>query len=259
MFEFDSSSEIKGHDQTATADKHLAKPSIYLNVCKSDKVKGPLDRDREYADPQDDKTWAILPVSYAKESETDDMIVYDAHVNSDIIDKGIKDKRVMNSVLLVILKRFEQLMINKYRLDIKNVHILSDKKYKSGDFNKVKPSLHLLMPDCDPKMHKEYRERVKLLEQPTVKMPTRVPTQEEDKDENLSAEDLLKKLNMPSQTSSSSTKPKVVEVTDSLPSKSAYSSTASKPQAKPVKKGETQIKETVIKSIEDYNAEEERK
>ena len=85
-------------------------------------------------------------------------------------------------------------------------------------------------------------------------MPTRIP-QEESIDENLSAEDLLKKLNLPSQPKNSSTKPKIIEVTKKpIPtSKNALD----KPQS--MKKGETIIKETVIKSIDEYNEEEERK
>lgn len=91
-----------------------------------------------------------------------------------------------------------------------------------------------------------------------------VPVPEED--DNLSAEDLLKKLNLPSASASSSSKPKIVEVTNAK----VKPPQVIKPVVKPVKQGETSIsmdesftpskpKETVVKSIAEYNAEQERK
>jgi hypothetical protein len=110
-------------------------------------------------------------------------------------------------------------------------------------------------------------------------MPSMVPEPEDD--DNLSAEDLLKKLNLPSSSTSSSSKPKIVEVTNTK----VKNPQVIKPVVKPVKHGETTIsmdpnftpsklkndyssldttsksqsKQTVIKSIDEYNAEQERK
>jgi hypothetical protein len=141
-------------------------------------------------------------------------------------------------------------MANKYKMDIKNVHVLSQTKYRSSDVNKTKPDLHLLMPDCDPKIHDEYVKTIKEFQKPEVKIQAQ---QEEDKEENLTAEDLLKKLGMAGKPSSK--KPKIVEVTTPLPK----SSTPVDKPSKPVPKGETIIKETVVKSIDEYNQSEQLK
>lgn len=86
LFEFNSNQELKSGDQSSE-EKHLARPTIYLNICHSDKVKKPLKRDRSFADPDDESTWAILPISYGKESETEETIIYDAHLNSCIFKR----------------------------------------------------------------------------------------------------------------------------------------------------------------------------
>jgi hypothetical protein len=147
LFQFDPSEELKQGQSDPKAEKHLAKPCIYLNICHSSKVKLPLTKTREYADPKDDLTWAIIPISYGKESEDANEIIYDAHINSAVIEKCKGNTKILNSVLNVIMKRFEQLMINKYRMDIKSCHVLAKKLYKSSDSNKTTPGLHILMPD----------------------------------------------------------------------------------------------------------------
>mmetsp|Transcript_805 Transcript_805/g.793 ORF Transcript_805/g.793 Transcript_805/m.793 type:complete len:192 (+) Transcript_805:703-1278(+) len=134
-------------------------------------------------------------------------------------------------------------MINKYRIDIHSTHILGKAKYKGSDVNKTKPDLHLLMPDCDPDQHKEYVETFKKYQKKDIEMPSFAPKEEK---ENLSAEDLLKKLNLSSQAPSTSSKPKVVEVVK--PSYLIPSSVAQTNEKEPKKTGTT-----VIKSIDDYN------
>lgn len=147
LFEFESESDIKSKEEEKSSQKYLAKPSIYLNVCMSEKVKGPLKKDYTYADPKDDKSWAIIPISYSLESESDDEVIYDAHINKQVIEQGKTDPRILNSLMLVVLKRFEAFMSIKFKMDIKTPHFLSDRKYKSSDIKKDKPSLHILMPD----------------------------------------------------------------------------------------------------------------
>lgn len=250
LFEFDPTQEIKTGEQAPQGQKHLAWPCIYLNICHSEKVKQPLTKDRAFADLENDATWAVLPISYGKESETEEMIVYDAHLNSGIFKKCTKDKRILNSVLLVVLKRFQSLMANKYRLDIKNVHVVST-KYKSNDVNKEKPSLHLLMPDCDPKMHDDYVKKIKQFQKPDVQIPT--IGKRPDEEEKISADEILKKLNMPgSGQTSTPKKPMIVEV-DGVAAAAPKPANRVKPAPKPTQKGETIIQETVVKSIDEYN------
>ena len=42
LFEFEADSELKSSEDLKTTEKYLAKPSIYLNLCTSLKVKAPL-------------------------------------------------------------------------------------------------------------------------------------------------------------------------------------------------------------------------
>ena len=42
LFEFEADSELKNSEDSKTTEKYLAKPSIYLNLCTSLKVKAPL-------------------------------------------------------------------------------------------------------------------------------------------------------------------------------------------------------------------------
>ena len=253
LFDFETTEELKD-SQSEIKQKHLAKPCIYLNVWKSDKVKAPLDKNRAYADVKDDKTWAIIPISYGQESWNDDEIIYDAHINTGVIDRWVVEKRIMNSVLLVILKRFQSLMAFKYRMDIQDIHILSEKMYRSSDPTKTKPALHLLMPDWDPKMHDEYVKKIKSYQTPDVSLPINTQKKEEN-DENLDAESLRKELNLFEQNEQPKKKTKIVEVTKV----NKHETQKADPSLVSIPKGETVIKESTIKSIDDYNTEEELK
>lgn len=42
----------------------LDSPKFYVNVVYADKVLPPLDKNREFANPNDDSTWLILPVVF---------------------------------------------------------------------------------------------------------------------------------------------------------------------------------------------------
>ena len=195
------------------------------------------------------------------ESESEDQVVYDAHINTKVMETGKKDKRILNSIMVAVLKRFQAITANRFRMDIRNVHFLPEKKYFSADISKKKPDLHILLPDWDPDTHDEYVDKIKGLKNQTeVKMPDLLK-KEEKVDENISAEELLSKLNLPGQASQApSSKPKVTEIDPDYKMKSsAKPKPNTKVESKPVSKGETQIKETVIKSIDDYNAEEEVK
>jgi hypothetical protein len=81
-------------------------------------------------------------------------------------------------------------------------------------------------------------EKVKSFEKPDFKVSTRMD--EPDKDDNLSPDDLLKQLNLPNSSTSSSAKPKIVEVTNAQVKKPQIIKHVVK-SVKPVKQGETCI------------------
>jgi len=44
----------------------LDSPKIYVNVVYADKVLPPLNKNKDFADPKDDRTWFIIPVVFTE-------------------------------------------------------------------------------------------------------------------------------------------------------------------------------------------------
>lgn len=73
------------------SDTALAQPKIYLNILYHNKVISPLRKDREFADPKDDKTWAIIPMTFSPSHERwsgsgKKCIHVDAYVNTCVFE-----------------------------------------------------------------------------------------------------------------------------------------------------------------------------
>jgi hypothetical protein len=106
LFEFDSSNEILRPGQ-GPSRSYLDKPHVFLNICHSPKVLGPLTKDFKQANIEDNNTWKIIPVSFERECDsTDDLVIYDAHINSEIIATISKDRKILNSILYLIFQKF---------------------------------------------------------------------------------------------------------------------------------------------------------
>lgn len=71
---------------------YLESPLVFLNICKSDKVLGPLTEDFAKSDDSNYLSWKWIPVSFEKEVWNDDLIIFDAHINSKVIEKALSDK-----------------------------------------------------------------------------------------------------------------------------------------------------------------------
>ena len=43
----------------------LESPKFYVNVVYADKVIPPFDKNKDFANPKDDKTWLIIPIVFS--------------------------------------------------------------------------------------------------------------------------------------------------------------------------------------------------
>lgn len=110
LFDFDKSSEINPNfiENEDQFDKALEQPKIYLNIVFNDKVVPPLKRDRDFANEQDDKDWAIIPISFSPSKERWSgsgmkCIHIDAHVNTCVANifksSALKIGSITNNIL----------------------------------------------------------------------------------------------------------------------------------------------------------------
>ena len=154
LFEFQSDSEINPAGESKK--KYLDKPEVYLNIVHSSKVMGPLKKDRTAASVSDDKSWFFIPISFQLEVMTqDELIIYNAHLNTDLVNKAKTDKRILNSVFNLVLRKFQAKIIHILRFDHLYVEFIQQKFKAPG--GKTQPDLHILSPDADPKRQAEIR------------------------------------------------------------------------------------------------------
>ena len=70
LFDFEKSQEInKSFIDSPDQGGPLDQPKLYLNMVFHDKVLPPLDKNRKPADPKNDETWAIIPLSFSPNKE----------------------------------------------------------------------------------------------------------------------------------------------------------------------------------------------
>lgn len=137
LFDFEQTSEIK--DSFLENEDHgepLDQPKLYLNVVYSDKVIGPLLKDRELADPKDDKTWAVIPISFGQNKERwsgagKKCIHIDAYVNTCIYDQFKKGAQKIGALTNYIIERFQNVLKDHYIFHKKAIKIIKGKKYRA--------------------------------------------------------------------------------------------------------------------------------
>lgn len=151
IFDFDSKHEFsKDQDESEEKIRYLEKPEVYLNICKSQHVLAPLTSDMNLADSTSNSSWKIIPVSFELESkQSGDLVIYDAHVNENVVTVAQKDRQVMNSILYYILRKFQFRLGQSLKIDVMNADV-QRARYMARNDSKVKPSKHVLNPECDP-------------------------------------------------------------------------------------------------------------
>lgn len=96
----------------------------------------PLKRDRTNADKNDDKDWAIIPISFGPSKERWSgsgikCLHIDAHVNTCVADMFKRSVQKIGSITNYILQKFQHVVQNHYILHTKSVKALKNKKYKA--------------------------------------------------------------------------------------------------------------------------------
>jgi hypothetical protein len=170
IFDFDSKSEFGGlgsKEDSKKDIKYLDKPELYLNLCKSTKVLAPMTSDFKLADPNSNPTWKIIPVSFEPESRvSSDLVIYDAHINDTVFNVALKDKKIMNSILYYILRKFQFRLGENIKFDLMNADVQKF-KYFSKFPSKEKPDRHIMNPECDPNELENIRAEMKKLKEMT--------------------------------------------------------------------------------------------
>ena len=125
LFDFDRSTEINksflANDDNA---KPLDQPKLYLNVVYHDKVLAPLKPSKDIgnpqlADPTDDSTWNIIPISFSVNKERWSgsgmkCIHIDGYVNTCVMEMFKKGAAKIGSLTNYIIERFQNLLKDHY-------------------------------------------------------------------------------------------------------------------------------------------------
>jgi PIH1 N-terminal domain len=87
MFDFHSSQIKESFADNQEKNDPLEEPKIYLNVVFHEKVLTPLNKNRDLADPKNDRDWMIIPMIFTegkkrKNIEGIECITYDVHINN---------------------------------------------------------------------------------------------------------------------------------------------------------------------------------
>ena len=137
LFDFDQNAEVnKNIVASSDSDKPLESPKLYLNILYHDKVIPPLKKDRTNADTNDDKEWAIIPISFGPSKERWSgsglkCIHIDAHVNTCVANVFKQSVKKIGAITNYILQKFQVVVKDHYILHTKSVKALKNKKYKA--------------------------------------------------------------------------------------------------------------------------------
>ena len=90
MFDFHSSQIKESFADNQEKNDPLEEPKIYLNVVFHEKVLTPLNKNRDLADPKNDREWMIIPMIFTegkkrKNIEGIECITYDVHINNCVV------------------------------------------------------------------------------------------------------------------------------------------------------------------------------
>lgn len=136
LFDFEKSEIEKSFLENADEGKALEQPKLYLNILHSDKVVKPLLQNREQADPNDDSTWKIIPISFGQNKERwsesgKKCIHIDAYVSTCVFETFKKGATKIGALTNYIIQKFQNLLKDHFLFHKKSIKILKTKKYKA--------------------------------------------------------------------------------------------------------------------------------
>lgn len=144
--------------KTYTEDKLKV---LFINVCHSEKVLGPLRNDKNLADSLNVDTWSFIPSSFSEGVSENRpgkklRVYYDAHINSGIYIQTVRNLKVRAQVISNVLLKLAHKEKFKLLYD-KGEFKYYDKEYKGFKGAKT-PADHLLDLSADPE---EYTKNMK--------------------------------------------------------------------------------------------------
>lgn len=108
LFDF-GSQELKESftDNPDTGDA-LETHKVYLNLVYHENVLPPLNKEKDFADPKDDRTWQVIPIVWSDACERSNLqncrvITYDAHISNVVHDKMRENTKTFQNILHYIL------------------------------------------------------------------------------------------------------------------------------------------------------------
>mgnify|MGYP006950313032 CR=1 FL=1 len=91
LFDFGSAEIKESFVNNADSGEPLQSHKIYLNIVYHDRIIPPLNKDRDFANPKDDKTWQIIPIAFTdpvtRKSPSGEVLTYDGHINTCVMTK----------------------------------------------------------------------------------------------------------------------------------------------------------------------------
>lgn len=85
------------------ANDPLDSHKLYLNIVYHDNIMPPLNKEREFADPKNDKTWQLIPIAFTepikRKSASGEVLTYDGHVNTCVYEKMKENQASFTQIL----------------------------------------------------------------------------------------------------------------------------------------------------------------
>lgn len=110
LFDFGTAEIKESFVNNPDAGEPLDSHKLYLNIVYHDRVLPPLNKEKSFADPKQDKTWALIPVAFSapviRKSLSGQVYTYDGHVNPCVMKKMKENKTNFQNILHYIITKF---------------------------------------------------------------------------------------------------------------------------------------------------------
>ena len=112
-------------------------PKLYLNIVHHERVLPPLTKEKNFANPDDDSDWRIIPVVFTVPLKRNNMSNiecwhFDAHVSSCVVRRMKSSQAKFKAIWNYIILRFQNHLKTQFTLHKGSVKLSKGKKYKNA-------------------------------------------------------------------------------------------------------------------------------
>ena len=149
-------------------------PKLYLNIVHHERVLPPLTQQKDFADPNDDANWRIIPIVFTVPLKRRNLANiecwhFDAHVNTCVVKRMRSHKDRFNAIWHFIMMRFQHHIRTQFTIHKQSIKLSKTKKYKNPLNNSQSVRKFILPKEHDKdyfaQSKKKFEKEMELLKQ----------------------------------------------------------------------------------------------